>query len=238
VCLLITQPQYTMDSVGKGCARGAVSVSSGRRVSNRMVVGNRRAVEYPAFVHGLPLKYLGAVVPRDPGRKLLTLAANFMDASYEPVCSGFGPMRAILAGCWQQVAKSIWNSSDHKTIPEPLKKAAMKARTRLYVPVVDLVDEPDAVEKHTADPVADSRRNKRPRASDSRSRADMSSASSAGVTADLDEGSRPTHRPARVLSGAGVAVPVRLPSWWFLPRQTPVGASVCTTEFPRMRFGF
>ena len=73
--------------------------------------------------------------------------------------------------------------------------------TRLYV--VDLFDQLDDVEEPAADPVEDSRPNKRPRASISRSRADVSSTSSTVVpqgglapgTADPDEGSRLDSQP-------------------------------------------
>ena len=53
------------------------------------------------------MEYHGVVIHRNPGRKLLTLAANFMDASCEPLCLGSSLTRAILVGWWQQVAKSI-----------------------------------------------------------------------------------------------------------------------------------
>ena len=96
------------------------------------------------------------------------------------------------------MAKSARDSYDHKAIPGSLK-AALKTRTRLYAPVVDLYDALDAVDELAVDPVEESRSNKRPYASISQSRADMSSASSAvdshrGIAAGTvhpDEGSRP-----------------------------------------------
>ncbi len=60
-------------------------------------------------------------------------------------------------------------------------KSALKARTRLYAPVVDLLDEPHDVEGLAADPVEVFRPNKRPPAPVSRSRADASSTSLAVV---------------------------------------------------------
>jgi hypothetical protein len=71
-------------------------------------------------------------------------------------------------------------------------------RTRLYA--VDLFDQLDDVEEPAADPVEDSRPNKRPRASVSRSHADVSSTSSTvvphgGLAADPDEDSRLDSQP-------------------------------------------
>ena len=68
---------------------------------------------------------------------------------------------------------------------------------------MDLFDQLDDVEEPAADPVEDSRPNKRPRASVFRSRADVSSTSSTVVpqgglapgTADPDEGSRLDSQP-------------------------------------------
>ncbi len=95
-----------------------------------------------AVTHRLPEEYYGVTVQRDPGRKTLTLKAEFMDASFEPVSSS-KPSLENLAKCWQAVSKSIRDSFDHKAIPEDLK-AAMKNRAKLYLSAVgeasDVVD--------------------------------------------------------------------------------------------------
>ena len=62
---------------------------------------------YPGFGRrsGGDLSFTGVVVQPDPGRKLLSLKAVFMDASFEPVASS-DPPRAILANWWRAVSKS------------------------------------------------------------------------------------------------------------------------------------
>jgi hypothetical protein len=79
-----------------------------------------------AVTHRLPEEYHGVTVQRDPGRKTLTLKAEFMDSSFEPVSSS-NPPRENLAKWWQAVSKSIRDSHLHKAIPEDLK-ATMKGR--------------------------------------------------------------------------------------------------------------
>ena len=95
------------------------------------------------------------VVQPDPGRKLLSLKAAFMEPSFEPVASS-DPPRASLANWWRAVAKRIRDSYDKKMIPEDLK-TAMKGRSKLYLSavgdamdIVDLAAEAPAVE-HVAE---------------------------------------------------------------------------------------
>ena len=103
----------------------------------------------------LPVEYHGVVVQHDPGRKLLSLKAAFMEPSFEPVASS-DPPRASLANWWRAVAKRIRDSYDKKMIPEDLK-TAMKGRSKLYLSavgdamdIVDLAAEAPAVE-HVAE---------------------------------------------------------------------------------------
>ena len=95
------------------------------------------------------------VVQPDPGRKLLSLKAAFMEPSFEPVASS-DPPRTSLANCLRAVAKRIRDSYDKKMIPEDLK-TAMKGRSKLYLSavgdamdIVDLAAEAPAVE-HVAE---------------------------------------------------------------------------------------
>ncbi len=95
-----------------------------------------------AVTYRLPEEYQGVTVKRDPGRKTLTLKANFMGASFEPVSSSDPPC-ATLAKWWDAMSKSIRDSFDHKAIPEDLK-AAIKGRSRLFASTVE--ESPDLVD--------------------------------------------------------------------------------------------
>ena len=51
-----------------------------------------------AVTHRLPEEYHGVTFQRDPGRKTLTLKAEFMDASFEPVSSSNPPAKIWRSG--------------------------------------------------------------------------------------------------------------------------------------------
>ena len=102
----------------------------------------------------LPSEYHGVVIKPDPGRKLLSLKAAFMDPSFEPVTSS-DPPRATLAKWWKAVSKRVRVSFDKKQMPDELKDA-MRGRARLYLaPVGEALNVVDlAVEAPTVDPAS------------------------------------------------------------------------------------
>ena len=91
-----TIPSHIVPALPASCIL-SVSVSQPAVVEDSSVPASGEDLAV-AFL--LPSEYHGVVIQPDPGRKLLSLKAAFMNPSFEPVASS-DPPRATLAKWWK-----------------------------------------------------------------------------------------------------------------------------------------